>query len=183
MAQRSTNKRGRNIKGGDIVSKSLSRMGYGTSPVLSMEGDPTAKRGYCLVPGCGEWLEDMPKHGRCRTMRCDLRVQSLVKAQGKGRVIDFEGKRWVINPDSVMLTSAQKEPVVPQEYAEDERFRTLSPDFHPDLEYCDSCGKTPKMPRRDLCPSCYQQSNITNRHNRRQRKTLNSIKGLNRLKR
>jgi len=176
-------KRGRNIKGGDVVSKALGRMGYGTSPVLTMEGDPTAKSGYCLVPGCGEWLEDMPKHGRCRTMRCDLRVQTLVKKQNAGRVIDFEGVRWVISPETVMLTPEQKEPVVPKEYAEDERFKRLNPDFNPQIEYCDNCGKTPKMPRRDLCPTCYQSQNLQNKYNRRKKKSLNSIKGLNRFKR
>ena len=181
MAQRSIHKRGRNLKGGDIVSKSLSRMGFGTSPVLSMEGDPTAKRGYCLVPGCGNWLEDLPKHGRCRTPECDARVQSLVKAENAGRVIDFEGTRWVISPETVMLTPAQKEPVVPKEYAEDDRFKRLNPDYNPQIEYCDSCSDRPKMPRRDLCPTCYQQSNITNRHNRRKKRELNSIKGLDRF--
>lgn len=157
-------------------------MGFGSCPVMSTAaGDPNAKSGYCLVPGCGNWIEDIPAHGRCRTPECDARVRDLVQSEHEGRVINFQGTKWVLYPETVMLTPEQKEPVVPKEYAE--QFQHLNPDYHPAIEYCDSCGKIPKMPRRDLCPTCYQQQNLTNKYNRRKKQSLNSIKGLDRFKR
>ncbi len=140
-----------------------------------------ATTGNCVV--CGRYMEELRKDGRCRTEECEALLKKLCEDQG----LAFTDH---IPPDTLEVI------IVPSRIIEARRKWAADQDTHTiDLHSC-KCGRGLKMPRADVCATCYRERNVAAMQDRRQeikatrdkkkarkeKKIANKIKGLEGLK-
>lgn len=152
------------------------------SPAMT-QGPRPADSTHGVCPVCSVFHEELHPDGRCHTEECEALLVKKCIERGAGFSTTENGHTFTfIKPDGI----------VSKGQAQIEQFDALHEEETIDAHMC-GCGRALKMPRADVCTSCYREANVAKMQarkverarkakRRKDKRVSNRIKGLEHIK-